>query len=387
MARAAELDLIAGRPHTFVPHRDVDTVVTMLAARLRTSPLALLPDVPSAQLAEHEAMVPRSVDPDIAALLFTSGSTGTAKLVAMPASSFEANARASAEVFGWRPGDRWLICLPLFHAGGLSILSRCWWAGTTAVLADPAPSFDPDAIAEQIARDRITLVSWVPTMLERMLDLLPSWTPPAHLRAVLVGGSIASAPLLDRARQRGIPVHDVYGMTETCSHILVDGVPVPGAEIRVDGDILAVRGPMVMRGYLGDGDIDGDWLVTRDRASYDGDRIVIHGRADDVIITGGENVDPARVEAQLIEIPGVSAACVFGEPDPEFGQRVACVLVASPSSPARHGETLRRALLGRLARHELPRRVAFLDALPLGPTGKPDRRAALAATRTARLSR
>jgi O-succinylbenzoic acid--CoA ligase len=261
--------------------------------------------------------------------------------------------------------------------GGLSDLTRCLWAGRTAVLADPSPRFEPAAIAAQIARDRVTLVSLVPTMLARLLDQ-PSWRPPAHLRAVLLGGAPAPVSLLARAADRGLTVHTTYGMTETCSHVAIDGRTLPGIDLALRGGRIAVRGPVLLRGFAPPDDaapaLDPDgWYVTGDRGAFGDDgRLRVLGRADDVIITGGEKVDPRAVEVALEAVPGVDAAVVFGEPDPAWGERVVAALHAVPGA-ARPGDDALGAALASLARHERPRRIVWLDELPLGPTGKIDR--------------
>lgn len=385
-ARALATPLAPGGPLVLPdPPLTLDTAALLLAAAARRAPLALLPPrLPAAERARLSAAVPARLPDGVAAVLFTSGSTGRRKAVLLDRAAFTAQAAASAAALGWRDDDRWLVCLPLGHIGGLSILSRCLWARRTAVLADPAPSFDPAALARQIERDRVTLVSLVPTMLARLLDLTPAWRPPPHLRAAVLGGAPARPALLARAAAAGVPVRTTYGMTETCSHVAIDGALLPGVDLRLtgpDGDRIALRGAMLFRGYAPPDheppavDRDG-WFVTRDRGALDpAGRLTILGRADDIIVTGGEKVDPTAVEAALESLPGVAAACVFGVPDPEWGQRVAALLVAGPGGPPRPAD-LTRALADRLSAHERPRRIAFAPALPLLAGGKLDRRAA-----------
>jgi acyl-CoA synthetase (AMP-forming)/AMP-acid ligase II len=179
-----------------------------------------------------------------------------------------------------------------------------------------------------------------------------------------------------------------YGMTETCSQLCTqpyatagtvqDGVgpPVSGAELRVDGGRILARGPMLMSGYL-DGsppplDADG-WLDTGDRGALD-ERGWLHvaGRGDDTIISGGENVHPAEVEATLVACPEVAAACAFAAPDPTWGQIVAAAVVPRGDGPAAL-EAIDRAARASLAPFKRPRRLYLVDALPLGPSGKVDR--------------
>jgi len=374
--RAAELPLAPGRPLVLQPTITLRDVCALHAAALRGAPVALLPArAAEPELAALRAIVPERVPDPVAALVYTSGSTGRRRCAMLERAAFAASAAAGAAALGWRDDDRWLACLPLSTIGGLSVLSRCLWARRTAVLADPAPSFDPAAIARQIERDRVTLVSLVPTMLVRLLDLA-WWRPPAHLRAVLLGGAAASPSLLARAAERGVPAHTTYGMTETCSHVAIDGRVLPGIEVAVRDDRIAVRGPVLLRGFAPPDDavaaLDADgWFVTADRGAVDGDRVHILGRADDVIVSGGEKIDPAAVEAVLESIPGIAAACVFAVPDPEWGQRMAAALVAGPGGPP-PAAVLEAALAERLGRRR-PRRVAWVAELATAPSGKLDR--------------
>ena len=314
----------------------------------------------------------------------TSGSEGAPKTVSLSREAFLASAEASAANLGWHDDDRWLLAMPLSHVGGLSILVRCLVARACVVLRREAP-FEAAEVAAQIERDRVTLVSMVPTMLVRMLDA--GWRAPVHLRAVLLGGASAAPDLLARADDRDIPVLTTYGLTEACSQVTTQpygtrnrgalgaGRPVRGAEVRiVDGEI-EVRGPMLMDGYLdapsaftGDG-----FLRTGDLGALDEDgNLHVVGRRDDRIVTGGENVDPLAVERVLARCPGVRAACVVGIADREWGERVAALVVAD-------GATERDIVgwaHGHLAPPARPRVVRLAADLPLTPSGKLDRSAA-----------
>jgi len=380
--RAAELPpLERGRPFAIRPALTLRDVSALLAAAMRGAPVALLPALPDAEAAALRAALPARVPDQVAALVYTSGSTGRRRCAMLDRAAFAASAEAGASVLGWRDDDRWLACLPLSHIGGLSVLTRCLWARRAAVLADPSPRFEPAAVAGQIARDRVTLASLVPTMLIRLLDLEPAWRPPDHLRAILLGGAPASAALLARAAGRGLTVHTTYGMTETCSHVAIDGRTLPGIELSLIDDRIAVRGPVLLRGFAPPDDdvpaVDRDgWLVTADRGAFDqAGHLRVIGRADDVIVSGGEKIDPSAVEAVLESVPGIAAAVVFAVPDPAWGQLVAAALVAGPGRrpDAELAAALAAALADRLARHERPRQIAWLAELPLGPTGKVDR--------------
>jgi len=359
-------------PLVLVTRLRPDDLAAVDAALAAGRPLALIPPrLPADQTDRLRAAVPAELPAGVAAVLFTSGSTGRHKAVLLDRAALEASAAASAAVLGWRADDRWLLCLSLATVGGLSIVTRCRRAGRSAVLADCGDHFDPASIIDQITRDRITLVSLVPTMLARLLDR--DWRPPDHLRAVLLGGASAPPPLLARARH--LPLRRTYGMTETASHVAIDGHAVPGVELAIRGGRIAVRGPVLFRGYLPPHDLlparDADgWFITADRGELGADgTLTVIGRTDGAIITGGANVDPATIEAALTAIPGIDAACAFGVPDPDWGERVAAAIVTRGELPPDLASTLR----ARLAPHELPRRIAVLAHLPLGPGGKLDR--------------
>jgi O-succinylbenzoic acid--CoA ligase len=301
--------------------------------------------------------------PGVATVMFTSGTTSAPKPVHLTLANWEANAIGSALALGLDLDERWLCTMPLAHVGGLSILLRSTLYATTVVLHE---RFDTAAVlADLMSAERaLTLVSLVPTMLARLLDA--GLSHPPTLRWALLGGGPIHPGLLDRARSAGVPVAWSYGMTETCSQIATFGQPLHGAELRlVDGEI-HVRGPMVARSALaGDG-----WLHTGDLGEFDthsGLRII--GRRSDTIVSGGENVAPAEVEAVLLEHPAVADAGVFARTDPEWGERVVATVVV------RDGHTIGAAELqefvgARLARFKVPKEIGFGDALPRTVSGK-----------------
>lgn len=338
-----------------------------------------------------------------AAVVFTSGTSGRPKAALLSRASVEASARAVNAHLSLRSEDRWLLSLPLAHVGGLAIVARCELAGATVVR--PASStFDPRGMCEAIDRERISVVSLVPTMLHRLLSLEPAWDPPASLRVMLLGGAGAPAGLLRAAAERGWPVTPTYGLTEAGSMVtavplgagpdptLGSGVALEGFELRLDqAGVLEVRSPAVMSGYAGVPAEEqpfrpGGWLITGDHAELDpAGRLFVRARRTDLIVRGGENVYPAEVEEVLLSAPGVSAACVVGIPDVEWGELVAAAIVCAPD----RGEELERERLlrftrERLAPHKRPRELVFLAELPLGPTGKLDRAAIRARVRARR---
>jgi o-succinylbenzoate---CoA ligase len=256
---------------------------------------------------------------------------------------------------------------------------------------------DAAGLLDLLHRDRVTIVSVVPTLLARLLDLSTragrAAGPPEHLRAVILGGAAASPDLLGRAADAGWPVLTTYGLTEACSQVTTQtygtvnrgelgaGRPVPGTEVRIaaDGEIL-VRGPTLLSGYVTpDGpeppSLADGWLRTGDRGRIDhAGNLHVMGRRTDRIITGGENVDPVEVEQALERIPGIRQACVFGEPDAEWGEIVWAAVVPDPG--AELDPTHVTELVGpTLATYKRPRRVVILDELPMLGAGKVDRSA------------
>jgi len=298
--------------------------------------------------------------PGAAVVLHTSGTTGDAKRVQLSRAALMASAEATWRALGRRAGDRWLCCLSLARIGGLSIITRCMASDCEPVLVE---RFDVEAVIEAIESERVTLISLVPTMLELLLSRAPAWQPPDHLRACLVGGAPASDDLLDRARQRGVPVVTAYGMTETCSHVALDGVLVDRARAQVIDGRIAISGPMLALEC-------GPWFVTGDAGEIDSTgKLIVYGRADDAILSAGETIHPAQVEREL-DRAGVGPTCVFGVPDPIWGEIVAAAVVGPPEQL--RGMSDRAAALPSRIR---PRLWAAVRSLPTTAAGKLDRRA------------
>lgn len=349
--------------------------------------------VPSVQPPAGDLPPGRSDDEeDPLAILFTSGSSGAPKGVELSHRAFAAAAKASAENLGWHTNDRWLLCMPLGHVGGLSIVLRCLAARATIVMSPWTGSIE--ALLKDIEHLDVTILSLVPTMLARILADAPTYRFPPRVRAVLLGGDAASPSLLAAAAARGVPVLTTYGMTEACSQIATSapgepasaamgvGRPLPGVEVRiVDGEIHA-RGPVLFTRYVPPApartSADG-WFGTGDLGRFDEQgRLHVTGRRSDLIITGGENVDPREVEAALETCAGVAAAAVFGVPDERWGQVVGAAVVLTPGANAHRVGAVVSELKTKLAPHKWPRRIAVVDALVFNATGKLDRKSTAA---------
>jgi o-succinylbenzoate---CoA ligase len=304
-------------------------------------------------------------DKDVAvALMHTSGTTAAPKPVVLTHGNFLASALGSAVALGFDQEERWLCPMPLTHVGGLSIPIRSAIYGTTAVLHG---RFDTEAVLRELMEPgrRITLVSLVPTMLARLLDA--GLERPPTLRWALLGGGPIPPALLERARAADVPVAPTYGMTEACSQIATFGWPLAGVELRTagDGEVL-VRGPIVSSGAVAD---DG-WLHTGDIGRFDErGRLEIIGRKSDTIVSGGENVAPAEVEATLLEHPAVADAAVHPRADPEWGEAVVATVVLREGTTA-ESEELRAHCAARLASFKVPKTVNFAQQLPRTASGK-----------------
>ena len=326
-----------------------------------------------------------------AVVVRTSGSTGASKGVELSAAALRHSARASLDRLGAGPGERWLCCLPVTHVAGLQVLVRSLVSGTEPVLAERAD-------AETVAGSGCAHVSLVPTQLRRLLEVLGSGPakPLAGYSSVLLGGAPAPASLLDAARAAGVPVVTTYGMSETCGGCVYDGVPLDGVRVEIRDDDEAqgriwISGPVLFsryrRGGLGGkvspqdrGDPGGSpprgnraWFRTGDLGRLDSSgRLVVRGRADDIINTGGHKVVPGEVAAVLQTCPGVTDVAVVGQPDAEWGERVIAVVVpADPADPPAL-ELLRLHVRERLPRYAAPSRVVMVDAVPMLPSGKHD---------------
>lgn len=344
---------------------------------------ALLP-VPAGDAREtarlSAALAPgEPIDPAVAVVVATSGSTGVPKGAQLTAAALRAGAGATHDRIGG-PGS-WLLALPAHHIAGLQVLARGLLAGTAPVVLDVEVGFDPGALPAAIAtmRGPRRYTSLVPTQLIKTLAHPDATAALADLDAVLLGGAAAPAPVLARARAAGITVVRTYGMSETCGGCVYDGVPLGGVRVRIDADSrVLLGGPVLASGYRNlprhPAFAEPGWFRTDDAGVVEDGALRILGRLDEAITTGGLTVVPQVVEAALATHPGVAEVAVFALPDERLGQRVtAAVVPAVGSSPSL--ESLREHVIGVLDPTAAPREVHLLDGLPLRGPGKVDRRA------------
>lgn len=360
----------------------VDEVLAAVEAALGgDAPLELVAPVP-AQAPDLAGGAGLPVPAGTALVVRTSGSTGEPRPVALSARALRASATATAARLGG-PG-RWLLALPLEHVAGAQVAVRAVLAGTTPLVLEPP--FRPDRFAAAVAGmgPGRRLTSLVPTQLARLVGDAAALDALRTFDAVLVGGAATPRPLLDALRAAGVRLVTTYGMTETCGGCVYDGVPLDGVRVGVDDDgRVLLAGDVLATGHVGRPDLDDEafvrrdgerWLRTRDRGTWADGRLTVHGRLDDVLVTGGEKVAPAAVEDALAGVPGVTESCVVGVPDGEWGQAVVALVVPGPATPDE--DALRAAVRERLGRAAVPRQVLLVEALPVRASGKVDRAAA-----------
>jgi O-succinylbenzoic acid--CoA ligase len=312
-----------------------------------------------------------------AAVIHTSGTTAAPRPVELTYGNLLWSALGSAVALGLDPQERWLCALPLSHVGGLSILLRSAIYATSAVVHE---RFEEDRVLYALRDQRVTLVSLVATTLARLLDA--GFERPAALRCALTGGGPVPPPLVRRARAAGVPVSLTYGLTESCSQAtttpvaevggLADARPNAGVplfctrvQIAPDGEIL-LAGPTVAAGAAVDG-----WLHTGDLGELDDrGRLLVTGREADTIVSGGENVAPAEVEAVLEAHPQVLEAAVLGRADARWGEAVTAIVVARGQA-ALEPEELRAHCARALAPYKVPKLVVLsAEPLPRTRSGK-----------------
>jgi o-succinylbenzoate---CoA ligase len=338
--------------------------------------LPLDPALPRARIEKLiAAFAPSSgVADDVAVVLPTSGSRGVPKGAELSAPALLASAGASLDRLGAAPGDRWLCCLPVHHISGLGVLVRSLVAGSEPVIRGRV---DARSLASDAEALGCRYVSLVPTQLRRLLE---AGAPLAGFRAILLGGAAIPAGMLEEAAAAGARVVTSYGMTETCGGCVYDGLPLDGVQVAAGADgSIRIAGPVLFSGYrlapevtstvLRDG-----WFTTSDLGEMTAaGRLIVHGRADDVINSGGEKVVAGEVEQVLRGCPGVRDAVIVGITDPDWGERVSAVIIPADAATPPALDELRAYVRDRLPRYAAPRTAVFVTELPLLSSGKPDR--------------
>ncbi len=314
------------------------------------------------------------VDEDVAVVLATSGSTGLPKGAELTAAALTASAGASLTRLGAAPGARWLCCLPVHHISGLGVLVRSLLAGSTPVITDRA---DVGVLVREASRPHgCRYVSLVPTQLRRLLD---GGAPLAGFHGILLGGAAVPPGLPQEAAAAGARVVTTYGMTETCGGCVYDGEPLDGVRVGTGTDgRIRISGPVLFSRYrlapeLTSAALDDGWFVTSDLGEVTDGRLVVRGRADDVINSGGEKVVAGEVEQVLRGCPGVRDAVVVGTPHPDWGERVTAMVVPADGADPPPLDEVRAYVKDRLPRYAAPQAMVLVSELPMLASGKPDR--------------
>jgi acyl-CoA synthetase (AMP-forming)/AMP-acid ligase II len=353
---------------------------------------------------EHRAAELDFVDPDIAVLLFTSGTTGEPKAAVLRHRHLAAYVISTVEFMDAGEEEAALVSVPPYHIAGVSAVLTGVYGGRRVV---HLPAFTPEAWVDAAASERITHAMVVPTMLGRILDVLEKRGEKLpHLRALSYGGGRMPQPVIERALKLLPQVNFVnaYGLTETSSTVSVlspedhraaltsadpavrrrlgsVGRPLPSLELEIrghNGEVLPagqsgevyVRGEQIAGEYLHKKVIQDDgWFATNDSGWLDeGGYLFVEGRLDDVIVRGGENISPGEVEDVLRKHPGVADVAVFGVPDDQWGEKVAAVVV--PREPKPTVEELAAWVKASLRSTKTPETWEFRAELPYNDTGK-----------------
>ena len=329
------------------------------ALRLRDALASALSGGPAIALAplSHELL------PDnIALLIETGGSTGNPKVVALSAAAMRASARLSNAALGATHGDRWSLSLPLNHIAGINQLLR-----SIDIETEPVTSGGD-------------FISIVPTQLYRALRTRDKFFEQlVGAKKVLIGGAAIPEQLLVAGRSAGIPLVTSYGMTEMCGGCIYDGNALPGVEVKIlDGGKIALKGPMRAEGYFNNSEatisafIDG-WFITSDSGEInDEGRLAVHGRTDDIIISGGEKISPTAITDLLRAQLPTTELMVIGIPDQEWGQSLRVVIAETDESKSLTLGKIRELVASEIGKVAAPRSLLLLSEMPTKENGKVD---------------
>ena len=351
--------------------------------------LAPLPPDPVEEAAVRRlltaAVEPGAVPDGVALVVSTSGSTGTPKGVMLSAAAVRASAAATDARLGG-PGE-WTLALGAHYVAGAMVVCRALLAGRTLHLTRPDLTDLPAGLESDRTRRYLSVV---PTQLARLRADRTALRALAGFDAILLGGAAVDPELLEQLRVAGLRLFTTYGMSETCGGCVYDGRPLDGVGITVDpaDQRVAITGPMLFSGYLGRPDLTAEslrtlpgddsgavrMLLTGDRGELAADGTLrLHGRLDDVVVSGGLNVDLAAVQTAARRVLGTTELAALGVPDLVWGTRVVVVTTARTTLAE-----LRTALVSDLSHHARPRGLSHVDVLPTTSSGKIDRRALVA---------
>jgi O-succinylbenzoate-CoA ligase len=334
-------------------------------------------------------------DDDELYIMYTSGTTGLPKGVIHTHSTALWGSLSVVTTSEVRHADRYIVALPLFHVGALTPLTSNVHRGLTSVILR---AFDPAEVWRLIEREKIDAMLAVPAMLNFMLQVPDhAQVDRSSLRWIISGAAPVPVSLIEKYAELGIPIHQVYGMTETCGPACLTspetalskagstGKPFMHTDVRVvdgegrdvapgeSGEVL-IRGAHIMKGYWNRPDATAEtlkdgWLYSGDVATVDDEGFIyIQDRMKDMLISGGENVYPAEIENVILDHPGVADVAVIGQPSAKWGEAGLAVVVRADESLT-EADVLAHCQ-GKLARFKQPRGAVFVDAIPRNPSGK-----------------
>jgi o-succinylbenzoate---CoA ligase len=331
---------------------------------------------------------------DTLLLMFTSGTSGDPKCVELSYRNVFYNALATKIRLRITDNDSWLLSLPLYHIGGFSIIIRAVVFGIPVIIS---PKPDTDNVIEAIGKYNPSIISLVPTVMQRILE--KGMMPNSRHNAVLLGGGVIADSLLEQGSEKGWNIAATYGTTETSSQIATlipdnknyknsVGQPMPFTRVRIidekgketeqgqEGEI-AVSTPSLMKGYYKRKDISSnairyDWYFTGDYGykSSDGYLYVVSRRID-LIVSGGENINPYEIEELLIGCPGIDDVCIIPQSDPDWGEIVAAVVVTGDNILTL--DNIKNYLTGKIASFKIPKKLYLFDSIPYTDIGKKNR--------------
>ncbi len=337
-------------------------------------------------------------DSAIFGYFLTSGTTGKSKIVPLKRRQMIFAAKASAKNFQPEPNHFWLLCLPLNHVGGISIIFRSLLYGSAIYRMG---RFNEEMVTEFLSENpRFQAASLVPTMLSRLLRN-PLFKTHREFKAILLGGGPTTQQLLKRSVERGIPIVSSYGMTETCAQIVTNpmtapsgmytplksvGKPFPPNQLQIRDDngkvlgknqsgVIWLKGPQIFDGYYNKEETEqvfdkNNWFKTGDFGHLNGfDQLFIESRREDLIISGGENINPTEVEEAIQKLPLIKEAVVLGLPDEEWGQKV-IVVVTLLNGKTPDIQEMKRMLSADLIDFKIPKELIIVDSLPKTAMGK-----------------
>tara|TARA_Y100000590_G_scaffold31288_1_gene34630 strand:- start:15095 stop:16486 length:1392 start_codon:yes stop_codon:yes gene_type:complete len=313
---------------------------------------------------------------DVCAIILTSGTSGTPKAVQLTYQNFVTSCNNWNEFLEFQSEDQFLCCLPLYHIGGFAVLIRALLYGFSVNLMQ---DFEEKNIHNTIEKYPVTIISLVPTMLKRILDIKEGLSSLKSLRHILLGGGPCPKYLLDLCIKEQLPIIKVYGMTETCSgtfglklleepgNMHYAGRPFPGVKFWIDNNEIHISGLMVMKGYFGEEEVQGQHN-SHDLGYIKDDLLFLDIRRKDLIVSGGENINPIEVEECLINVDGIIDAVVVGKKDDRWGQKVIAYIVKTSTFKGK--KYVQNELKKILSSYKIPKDYISVPQIPRNEIGK-----------------